>query len=178
MTEVKVDGRTAEEHRAEAAKQYARVDESWQRSDTDGFLSQWAASLTGDLHRRNADIAEAGGKASFVVLLDADGEIVPSRQVDTKYGSRRVTLDANGRFVQFMGWSEKAAAKHGFTEATVWHPAKAITTGRGTGLSGTAWNTTKPICGTCGSFVEAIGQPCKEGHLTATEFVREGVEGE
>ena len=64
---------TAAEHRAKAEQAYDRAEESWQRSDTDGFLSQWASGITGDLHRAQADLLDNGGKSTFAGLCRHDG---------------------------------------------------------------------------------------------------------
>ena len=43
----------ADEHRQMAAKAEQDKAESWERSDTDGFLSQWASGLTASLQLRD-----------------------------------------------------------------------------------------------------------------------------
>jgi hypothetical protein len=53
-----------------------RAEESFQRSDTDGFLSQWASNITADLHRHEADILRNGGHAQFPVLCNAAGDVL------------------------------------------------------------------------------------------------------
>lgn len=172
-SEVKVQGLTAQEHRAEAKRSYERVEESWERSDTDGFLSQWASGLTGQLHQRNAEIAENGGRASFRVLVDEAGEVVPSKGVQTRYGYRRVTLDEAGNFCEFFSTGDRAAAKRGYRYADVEHPAVAKMDGSGHGLSGNAWVATKPVCEECNSFLDAVGVPCRCGHLTGYTVLSE-----
>lgn len=164
----------AAEHREKANELRGKVEESWQRSDTDGFLSQWALGISAQREDRLAAIAEAGGKAEFTVALDADGNLVPMKTVDTKYGSRRVTLDENGRFDKWYSFStgpRSNFAKDGLREARVMHPATAILSGSGTGLSGNVWVATKPICVGCGDFLDAIGRPCRNGHTTDFELV-------
>lgn len=165
---------TAEQLREQAAEHERRREESWQRSDTDGFLSQWASGLSAQLARRKADIVEAGGKAEFRVIFDSDGNLVPSKTVETKYGLRRVTLDANGRFDRWFSHAtgpRSNFAKAGFREGYVLHSATAKMDGRGRGLSGSAWVATKPTCEECDSFLDAIGRACRCGHLTEPEIL-------
>jgi hypothetical protein len=40
--------RTAQQYREQARESGRRDQESWERSDTDGFLSQWALAAAGD----------------------------------------------------------------------------------------------------------------------------------
>jgi hypothetical protein len=64
-----------------------RSQESFERSDTDGFLSQWAADVTAQLYRVCADVAERGGRWEFTVLADAQGNpIEGAREYKTRYG--------------------------------------------------------------------------------------------
>ena len=159
-------------YRAEAAEHERRKQESWERSDTDGFLSQWASGLSAQLARAKADLVEAGGTAEFCAVFDGD-DLVPTKRVETKYGIRRVTLDANGRFDRWFSFAtgpRSNFAKAGFTERQVTHSAAAVMDGRGRGLSGTAWVAVKPTCEKCDSFIDAIGRECRCGHLTKWEL--------
>lgn len=65
--------------RVSADRSNRSAEESFQRSDTDGFLSQWASNIGADKDRRNADILENGGCAQFPVLCDAEGNVVANR---------------------------------------------------------------------------------------------------
>jgi hypothetical protein len=178
VVEQMIDGMTADEHRAEARENYERREESSERCDTDGFLSQWASGINGQLHQAKADIAEAGGRWSFRVLAEiptkdgADYVVVPSKSIQTRYGYRRVTLDCQGRFDEFMGLSDRAVGKHGYEWISVAHPANAVIHGSGRGLSGNAWVANVPVCEECDREIEAIGLKCRCGHLT--EFEVEG----
>jgi hypothetical protein len=133
--------------REEARAAELSAQESFERCDTDGFLSQWASGLTAQLKRRQADLLEEGGKAWFTTLADLDGNWVPSKLVDTRYGTRWVLLDANGRFIQgsWMGAFPRRRStmtRKGFREVQGLWPAVAKMQGSGTGLSGTAWVAT------------------------------------
>lgn len=66
---------------------YRREQESWERSDTDGFLSQWASAASGRLYRFLAEVAEKNGLWEFTVLADAEGnEIEGAREYETRWG--------------------------------------------------------------------------------------------
>ncbi|ATN94070.1 hypothetical protein J4U01_gp088 [Mycobacterium phage Kumao] len=79
---------TAEEWRAMAKQSYQREQESWERSDTDGFLSQWAHVTMAQLYNHLAELAETGGRTTLRWLFDADGNPVDDWSwVDTRYGA-------------------------------------------------------------------------------------------
>ncbi len=60
----------------EAAKQYRRdAHESFERCDTDGFLSQWAFGVTASQREREADLADNGNLGLFPALLDESGQV-------------------------------------------------------------------------------------------------------
>lgn len=100
---------TAEEHREKARDAYDRAAESFERSDTDGFLSQWASGMTGDLHRLAAELIEDGGKSSFAGLFDAQGRRIKAKTVEVPdrfkgYGTKSLwlVLDANDRAIVWL----------------------------------------------------------------------------
>jgi hypothetical protein len=59
---------TADEYRAQAAAYRASEQESWDRSDTDGFLSQWALSSLANTALYNAKVVEQGFATSYVIF--------------------------------------------------------------------------------------------------------------
>lgn len=67
--------------REEAAQRDKDAQESYERSDTDGAMSQWAAGLGADKRRMEADLMEKGGKTEFNALFDKKGNLVPAKQV-------------------------------------------------------------------------------------------------
>lgn len=77
---------TAAEWRAKAAACGQRAADSWERSDTDGFLSQWASSSTQALYLAAADLAEEGHKSEFRAVFDLEGNLLDARQVEGRYG--------------------------------------------------------------------------------------------
>lgn len=98
-----------------AAEEKAKED-SFERSDTDGFLSQWAHGLHAELYRKQAEIEANGGLHSFPAILDVAGKEIPSRLIDGKYGACFALVDSDGKFTgSFLPW--------GFTERSKWHKA-------------------------------------------------------
>lgn len=76
----------ADKHRKEAAHALQRSQESYERSDTEGFMSQWASNSVADKNRLQAEIAENNGKARFKALFDLSGNYVMAKEVNGKYG--------------------------------------------------------------------------------------------
>ncbi len=63
--------------REEAAKAREREEESFQRCDTDGFLSQWALSITAQEKERQASLHNQGCLIIREALIDIEtGEVV------------------------------------------------------------------------------------------------------
>lgn len=79
------DIQTADQYRAMAADCYRRTQESWERSDTDGFMSQWASDQMASRYQHNAVIVEQGGVQSSALVEVATGEIVAT-MADYKEG--------------------------------------------------------------------------------------------
>ena len=129
--------------RDEAAEARAEAAASFKRCDTDGFVSQWASGITAQLADAKADLIEAGGVAEFPALLDVDtGEWVPSKLIDTRYGTAWALLGPaarfTGEFVTAFPKRESTMARKGYREGSAIWPATAVTTGSGTGLAGAA----------------------------------------
>jgi hypothetical protein len=86
------ESKTPAEWRALAQGSDQAERESFERSDTDGYLSQWAHTVTGRLYRLCAEVAEHGGKWTFQLLADVDGNVIEgAREVKTRYGWSWVT---------------------------------------------------------------------------------------
>lgn len=124
----------AAEARAKAAKCAQDAQESFDRCDTDGFLSQWASDRMSSHHRLEASIADNNGLAEFPALTDLDGNLVPARMVDTRYGSKFVVFanaeDANTYNAPVVAWVDpwvktKTLARKGYRLAYVERPARA-----------------------------------------------------
>jgi hypothetical protein len=133
--------------RAEAAAAERRREESFDRCDTDGFLSQWANGIDAQLKRANADILDNGGLAEFPCLLDATtGARVDAKLVEV---TNRYTHGKEMKWVlapgaeRFYGrkWIPSGARSRiqkqlGLMEGAEMAPAVAVTAGGGKGLSG------------------------------------------
>lgn len=125
-----------------AASEQAKED-SFERCDTDGFLSQWAHGLTAQEARAKAAILRNGGYAAFVGLYEtATGKRVPAKLRRGDYGLYWMVCDAQGQATgQFYpsGFHSRKLAAAGLEERWEVAPASAKLTGEGTGLSGTCW---------------------------------------
>lgn len=140
---------TADELREQARQYEQKAQDSFDRCDTDGFLSQWASGLSAQLCRAKAEITENGGVMPFEVLLE-DDKHVSNRRVDAKlingqFGAVWLLSEAEegyfGRkFIPFAGNGKSRIQEQlGLREDWENAPAAARITGRGTGLSGNAW---------------------------------------
>ncbi len=94
-----LNSKTAAEFNADAAKHTRDADESFDRCDTDGFVSQWASGINARVAQANARIAANGGTATFwrFVALDADTlERLPFRRANTRFGFKLVVDTPKG----------------------------------------------------------------------------------
>ncbi len=88
----KFQGKTAAEWRNSSAASRQRSADSYERSDTDGFMSQWAADTMAQKYALCAELAENDGKAEFRVPFDLEkGEVIKGKWVQGKYGNAWVT---------------------------------------------------------------------------------------
>lgn len=125
---------SAEQYRKLANEAFQRQEDSWERSDTDGFLSQWASGLTSQLNSRLAELAEAGWVAPFPGLFSvATGERIPAKIIMVndrfRHGKRAVwalvdpaTDRFTGTFVP-VGENSRKQKQLGFVEKTEMAPA-------------------------------------------------------
>ena len=84
--------RTAAEWSAMATKSAQDSADSWERSDTDGFLSQWASDSSARMYRHMAELAANSNRGELPWLFEKNeaGEWVPVeewRWIDGKYGA-------------------------------------------------------------------------------------------
>lgn len=164
---------TAAALRDQATQHEADAAESFDRCDTDGFVSQWASGLNAQQARREADIVEAGGVATFgrYVLEDLDGNPVAAKLIDGRYGPCwALTDDAGdftGKFISAHPVRESTLARKGYREGRELFvaEAKAKMHGHGTGLASahTVHVVTAPRDPRLRyDFVEGLGD-CTEG---------------
>lgn len=75
------DARVIKSHLDQAAQKTKEANDSWERSDTDGYMSQWASGVMAEHHRMRAELEKNGGKAEFQALFDKDGNMVPAKRL-------------------------------------------------------------------------------------------------
>ncbi len=131
----------AKKFRESAAGSLKRSRDSFERCDTDGFLSQWANDITARELERKADILEAGGVAEFTALICGMEEI-DAKMITGQYGLVWLLGDEAAerfgrRFVP-VGKNSRVQKKLGLYEQGVMRPAWACIASSGTGLSGCA----------------------------------------
>lgn len=116
-----IENMTAEQCRAAARECEQRAIDSFDRCDTDGFLSQWASGLTAQMHRLQAQVVEAGGVWEFSglycgrrrlaakVIRTAYGSCWLLRDDEAaKYGRRFIPRGGNSRVQRQMGLTERS----------------------------------------------------------------------
>lgn len=106
---VRLNRRTAEQYRAAAAAHRESRAESFERCDTDGFLSQWADQQLEHSMLDLAQLAENGWLRPTVALFDTQGFLVPAVYREGTYGWYWGILDPaqpQGKFLEFFTESE------------------------------------------------------------------------
>lgn len=138
----------AQESREASKRAAKRRQESWERSDTDGFLTQWAAGKTSSLENRRCGILENGGKAEFTGLYEGNRRVKAQlREGDWGYfwlldESETDLIDRRGKPFLPSGPRSRVLKGLGLAERKEMDWAWAKLDGRGTGLSGTCWVAT------------------------------------
>jgi len=153
-----MEGQTPEALRAEAQRCREQAEESFQRSDTDGFLSQWALGLSAQKADRQAEIVEAGGVSTFVGLYQGTRRVkakvigVPAfnapwvtEDVWMLDASEGALIAARGKKFLPTGSKSRVLKALGLAEKAELDKAEAQIVGRGKGLSGSAWVETVRI---------------------------------
>jgi hypothetical protein len=124
-----VTTKTPEELRKEAAQDRQDAADCFERSDTDGFVSQWASGMTAQLKDVQAKIAEYDGYARFrrVRLETVDGKATDARLVKTRYGLKW-RLDSADEWVTPFPARERTMLRKGYREVYDYAlaPAKAF----------------------------------------------------
>jgi len=143
-------GKSASHFVKESSDCYKRREESFQRSDTDGFVSQYCSGLMGQLNRAKADIIKNGGYASFWVLMDAEGNIVSDYDFCNQYGKNTWIVKDEyikqiGRKFVPTGDNSRVQKRLGLYEEQVEAQAWAALEGNGYGFSGNVWVEAYPI---------------------------------
>lgn len=124
-----------------------RSAESFERCDTDGFLTQHTSDLFADLYDTCASIAEEGGTAEVDAFFDLKtGEELDAKIYPTRFGSAWRVVRPGGDVV-WVGLLAKPGTlqKKGVEIRKVRRPVFVCIEGRGRGLSGTTWVEVKPF---------------------------------
>lgn len=139
MTDFTAEAKALE---AKARDAFQRAHDSFERSDTDGCVTQWAAGITADLRRVQARILRDGQKASFCGLYEGDRRVA-ARLITTQFGTswllREDEAQRFGRKFIPEGDNSRVQKTLGLHEATETATAAAKTASNGTGLSGNVW---------------------------------------
>jgi len=138
---------TPDELRAKARQKERDALESFDRCDTDGFISQWSSGLSAERLYREAQLLEDGGLAEFPALFDLDGNYVPARLIDGRYGECWAILDEagdfTGEFITAFPARRATIVKKGYLEGRVKRPAR-VKVASGKGGMATAYVTVYP----------------------------------
>ena len=131
---------TATQHRKKAAAHFKAEADSFERCDTDGFLSQWSSNINGRLELTRAAIAEAGGVSEFAGLFEGDRR-VKAKQVRTKFGAAWVLhsdeadlISRRGKVFLPFGENSRGLCELGLRQGVEEAPAAACLDGQGRGL--------------------------------------------
>ena len=133
------------EAKAEAARLAAKREESFQRCDTDGFLTQYFDGVSSAVSQLGANIARDGGRAVHPGLFDvATGKRVPAILVEGRFGYQWQICDpTTGRalpeWIADRRGPKAALAKRGWVVLGEWAESTAKMCGEGRGLSGRVW---------------------------------------
>ncbi len=150
----RIEGKTADEWRDMARACRQRAADSWARSDTDGFLSQWASDTCAREYDAKAELADQQGLAEFPALFDLEGNLVAAKlvEVDNRYRpgwkiSKWIVLEDDNPRSRAMQWiaafpaRRSTMARKGFVEGWVKAPAKVIMVGSSTSVGPAAVRT-------------------------------------
>jgi sucrose-6-phosphate hydrolase SacC (GH32 family) len=106
-----------------------RAIESFDRCDTDGFLSQWASNSMSQHYRICAELCDTQGMRECPALFDLAGNLVSTRMIDGQYGRSWLTTEehvrAGGRQFVSPSRARKGAVRHrnlkikGYTVGTI-----------------------------------------------------------
>lgn len=131
-------------NREKAAQHLDAQRESYESCDTDGFVSQWAHGINADLHRRKAEIEEAGGMAEFTGLYEG-ARRVKAKIIHSQYGyawvlheDEKYLIQQRGKVFLPTGKRSRVLKALGLSERKEYAPAGACIDGSGTGLAGAA----------------------------------------
>jgi len=146
-------GKTAAQWREMERDCYRLEHESFERSDTDGALSQWANATMARKYQLCASVAERNGMWTFEALFDLDGNLIKDAVwIKTKF-SKWVWRIGTGDAVRWFTPSQarSGARRRAFDESrgyrvgSVERPAVVCSGSSGRGLSGSVYYYVNPV---------------------------------
>jgi len=127
---------------AKARDAFQRAHDSFERSDTDGCVTQWASEWTGHLAQRQASILRDGKRDSFRGLFEGDRRVA-ARLITTQFGTSWLLRDDEaekfGRTFIPQGDRSRVQKALGLHEAREHAPAWAKLESNGRGLGANVW---------------------------------------
>lgn len=135
----------SQELRNQAQDLHAEARESFERCDTDGFVSQWADGINARRHELAADLADQNNESTFVGLYEGDRR-VRAKKISTRYGlawllhdSETDLIERRGKPFLPEGDNSRVLKQLGLEQRGEIDAARAeIVGGSGKGLSGAA----------------------------------------
>jgi hypothetical protein len=100
---------TGDQLRAKSQASHKAASDSFDRCDTDGFLSQWASDSMGSLYHYAARLADNGWTAEMDALFDLDGNLLDAEQRAGKYGTSWMIRNGDGT----VRWVSTSSARKG-----------------------------------------------------------------
>lgn len=105
------DTEGAEYWTAKARDCYKRQQESYDRCDTDGFMSQWAAGQMANRYHHLARLARQGWSWDYHAIFDLEGNLIPAKYLETRYGWSWALLESDDADSRIIGWFNESAAR-------------------------------------------------------------------
>ena len=100
--------------------------DSFDRCDTDGFLSQWASSSMSHQYKLEAQLVADGYMTEFSTLADMDGNLVPCKQLETRYKTSWAIFNSfedaegfNKPIIKWVGLGDRAVKNKGYKYVSV-----------------------------------------------------------
>lgn len=136
---------SADQLRQEASEHLQKAQDSFDRSDTDGCLSQWAHGISAQQKQAKAKLIEAGGLSDFTGLYEGDRRVAAKTISKSFSGHTSYSWLLNdaeaarfGRRFIPCGKNSKIQRDLGLAERKEMAPAYVTTGGGGKGLAGAA----------------------------------------
>lgn len=100
---------TAQEWRDKASQAEDEKAASFERCDTDGFVSQWASGVNASKYSLQAEIEEKGGW-ELQAVFDLAGNLIAAKEIETIHGWTWAILESDDPQSRFKGWFNPSKA--------------------------------------------------------------------